>query len=130
MRVLAQTGAIGIDPSIDASKAKVSDISENPKNFSFTEVTAEILPSVLDSVDAAIINGNYAIGAGLNLNDAVYNEELQAGYFNVVAVRTEDVEKDFSKEIYSIIHSDSFRSVIENPDGQYVAFGRPVDYLK
>ena len=70
------------------------------------------------------------VTAGLKLSDAVYNEELQAGYFNVVAVRTEDVEKDFSKEIYSIIHSDSFRSVIENPDGQYVAFGRPVDYLK
>lgn len=130
LRVLAQTGAIVIDPSIDASKAKVSDISENPKNFSFTEVNAEILPSVLDSVDAAIINGNYAMSAGLKLSDAVYNEELQAGYFNVVAVRTEDVEKDFSKEIYSIIHSDSFRTVIENPDGQYVAFGRPVDYLK
>ena len=130
LRVLAQTGAVELDPSIDASKAGVKDVAVNPKRFSFKEVNAEILPSVLDSVDAAVINGNYAMSAGLKLSDAVYNEQLQAGYFNVIAVRTEDVEKDFSKEITQIVHSDSFRKVIENPNGQYVAFGRPVDYQK
>lgn len=130
LRVLAQTGAVEINPEIDASKAKVSDISVNPKGFTFKEVNAEILPSVLDSVGAAIINGNYAMGAGLKLSDAIYNELLGPGYFNVIAVRTEDLEKDFAKEIYSIVHSDAFRSVIENPDGQYLAFGRPLDYSK
>ena len=130
LRVLAQTGAIGLDPAKDASKASVKDVTVNPKGFTFKEVNAEILPSVLDSVGAAIINGNYAMSAGLKLSDAVYNEKLEAGYYNVIAVRTEDVEKDFSKEIYSIVHSDGFRKVIENPDGQYVAFGRPVDYEK
>lgn len=130
LRVLAQTGAVKLNPSIDASKATVKDISENPKGFTFKEVNAEILPSVLDSVDAAIINGNYAMSAGLKLSDAVYNEQLGAGYFNVIAVRTEDFEKDFSTEIYKIVHSDGFRKIIENPEGQYVAFGRPVDYAK
>lgn len=130
LRVLTQTGVIGLNPKIDASKAGVKDVSVNPKNFTFKEVSAEILPSVLDSVGAAVINGNYAMSAGLKLSDAVYNEQLQAGYFNVIAVRTEDVDKDFSKEITQIVHSDSFRKVIQNPDGQYVAFGRPVDYLK
>ena len=120
LRVLAQTGAVQLNPKIDASKATVKDIAVNNKHFTFKEVNAEILPSVLDSVGAAIINGNYAI----------YNEQLQAGYFNVIAVRTEDVEKDFSKEIYNIVHSDGFRKVIEDPKGQYVAFGRPVDYRK
>lgn len=130
LRVLAQTGAIELDPNIDASKAGVKDIAVNPKKFTFKEVNAEILPNVLDSVGAAIINGNYAMSAGLKLSDAVYNEQLQSGYFNVIAVRTEDVDKDFSKEITQIVHSDSFRKVIEDPKGQYVAFGRPVDYLK
>lgn len=130
LRVLAQTGAVEIDPNIDASKAKISDISVNPKGFTFKEVTAEILPSVLDSVGAAIINGNYAMGAGLKLSDAVYNEVLGPGYFNVIAVRTEDVDKDFAKEIYRIVHSDFFRQVIENPEGQYLAFARPLDYSK
>lgn len=128
LRVLAQTGIITIDPSIDPSKATVNDISENPKNLTFTEVSAEILPSVLDSTDFAVINGNYAIGAGLDLADAVYNEQLAEGYFNVIAVRTADVDSQFAKDITEIVHSDAFRSVIEDESRQYTAFARPVGY--
>ena len=128
LRVLAQTGIITIDPSIDPSKATVNDISENPKNLTFTEVSAEILPSVLDSTDFAVINGNYAIGAGLDLADAVYNEQLAEGYFNVIAVRTADVDSQFAKDITEIVHSDAFRSVIEDESKQYTAVARPAGY--
>lgn len=128
LRVLAQAGIITIDPSIDPSKATVNDISENPKNLTFTEVSAEILPSVLDSTDFAVINGNYAIGAGLDLADAVYNEQLAEGYFNVIAVRTADVDSQFAKDITKIVHSDAFRSVIEDESKQYTAFARPAGY--
>ena len=128
LRVLAQTGIITIDPSIDPSKATVNDISENPKNLTFTEVSAEILPSVLDSTDFAVINGNYAIGAGLDLADAVYNEQLAEGYFNVIAVRTADVDSQFAKDITEIVHSDAFGSVIEDESRQYTAFARPAGY--
>lgn len=128
LRVLAQTGIITLNPDVDASKASVNDISENPKNLSFTEVSAEILPSVLDSTDFAVINGNYAISAGLDLADAVYNEELEDGYFNVIAVRTDDAEKQFAKDIKDIVHSDDFRSVIDDENNQYSAFARPDGY--
>lgn len=128
LRVLAQTGIITINPDIDASKATVNDISENPKNLQFTEVSAEILPSVLDSTDFAVINGNYALSAGLKLSDAVYNEQLAEGYFNVIAVRTEDVESEFAKDIVEIVHSDEFRAVIEDENNQYSAFARPAAY--
>ncbi len=128
LRVLAQTGIITLNPDVDASKASVNDISENPKNLSFTEVSAEILPSVLDSTDFAVINGNYAISAGLDLADAVYNEELEEGYFNVIAVRTDDAEKQFAKDIKDIVHSDDFRNVIDDENNQYSAFARPDGY--
>lgn len=128
LRVLAQTGVITLNPDIDASKATVNDISENSKNLTFTEVSAEILPSVLDSTDFAVINGNYAIGAGLKLSDAVYNEQLGEGYFNVIAVRTADVDSQFAKDIASIVHSDEFRSVIEDESKQYTAFAKPSAY--
>lgn len=128
LRVLAQTGIITIDPKIDAAKATVDNISVNPKKIKFTEVSAEILPTVLDSTDLAVINGNYAIGAGLKLSDAIYNEKLAFGYYNVIAVRTEDVESELSKAIVSIVHSDDFRKVIEDKSKQYVAFGRPTEY--
>lgn len=128
LQVLAQTGIITINPDIDASKATVNDISENPKNLQFTEVSAEILPSVLDSTDFAVINGNYALSAGLKLSDAVYNEQLAEGYFNVIAVRTEDAESEFAKDIVEIVHSDEFRAVIEDENNQYSAFARPAAY--
>lgn len=128
LQVLAQTGIITIDPDIDASEATVDDISENPKNLQFTEVSAEILPSVLDSTDFAVINGNYALSAGLKLSDAVYNEQLAEGYFNVIAVRTEDAESEFAKDIVEIVHSDEFRAVIEDENNQYSAFARPAAY--
>ncbi len=41
------------------------DVASNPKNFKFREIEAASLPRVLQDVDAAIINGNYAIPAGL-----------------------------------------------------------------
>ena len=128
LRVLAQTGIITINPDIDASKATVNDISENPKNLQFTEVSAEILPSVLDSTDFAVINGNYAIGAGLKLADAVYNEQLGEGYFNVIAVRTDDINSQFAKDIKDIVHSDTFRNVINDESKQYTAFAKPAAF--
>ncbi len=128
LRVLEQTGIIALSDDIDKSKATVNDISENPKKLTFTEVNAEVLPTVLDSVGLAVINGNYAISAGLNLADAVYNEQLGEGYYNVIAVRTEDKDKEFSKDIVSIVHSDDFRTVIEDESKIYTAFNRPVDY--
>ena len=128
LRVLAQTGIITINPDIDPSVATASDISENPKNLKFTEVSAEILPSVLDSTDYAVINGNYALSAGLKLSDAVYNEQLAEGYYNVIAVRTEDKDSQLVKDIVSIVHSDVFRSVIDDTSKQYVGFAKPKAY--
>lgn len=128
LRVLAQTGIITLDPNIDPSKATVKDISENPKSLTFREVSAEILPTVLDSVGLAVINGNYALSAGLDLADAAYIEALGEGYFNVIAVRSDDADKAFAKDIAAAVHSDKFRAVIEDTSKQYTAFNKPSGY--
>lgn len=128
LRVLEQAGIIGLDENIDPSKATVDDIKENPKKLEFTEVGAEVMVSVLDSVGAVVINGNYAISGGLDLSDALYNEEIQEGYFNVIAVRTEDENSQFVKDVKEIVKSNEFKSVIEDENNQYVSFSRPKDY--
>lgn len=128
LRVLAQTGIITLDPAIDPSKATVKDIAENPRSLSFKEVNAEVLPTVLDSVGLAVINGNYALSAGLDLADAAYIEVLGEGYFNVIAVRSSDADKAFAKDIAAAVHSDEFRSVIEDTTKQYSAFNKPSGY--
>ena len=54
---------------------KVTDITENPKQLKILEIEAPQLPRVLDEVDAAIINTNYALSANLNpLKDAIIIE--------------------------------------------------------
>ena len=128
IRVLEQTGLVKIDPAVDPSVATQYTLSENPKNLTFIEIEAPQLPRSLDSADLAVINGNFAIGAGLKLSDALYNEVLQEGYINVIAVRKADKDGELAKDIVSVVHSDAFRSVIEDTSKQYVSFFRPSDY--
>lgn len=128
LRVLKQAGIIDLDENIDPAKATIDDMKENPKKLKFTEVGAEVMVSVLDSVGAVVLNGNYAISGGLNLSDALYNEEIQEGYFNVIAIRTEDEKSQFVKDIKEIVKSNEFKSVIEDKNSQYVSFSRPKNY--
>jgi len=64
------------------------DIVENKLNLKFREIEAASLPRVLEDVDAAVINGNYAIPAGLRANvDGLVVEGADSPYVNVVAVK-------------------------------------------
>ncbi|MFA5448069.1 MAG: MetQ/NlpA family ABC transporter substrate-binding protein [Sphaerochaeta sp.] len=64
------------------------DIVSNPKGLKFREIEAASLPRVLSDVDAAIINGNYAIPAGLvATRDGLLVEGADSPYVNVIAVK-------------------------------------------
>ncbi|HEY5555560.1 MetQ/NlpA family ABC transporter substrate-binding protein [Acetobacterium sp.] len=128
IRILAQTNIITIDPAVDPTKATQYTLSSNPKNLQFTEIEAPQLPRSLDSVGIAIINGNYAISAGLKLSDAIYNEKIADGYVNVIAVKTADKNSQFANDIVEVVKSDAFKSVIEDPSKQYVSFQKPANY--
>lgn len=87
----------GITPD---SKATALDVAENPKGLVIDEVNAELVPTVLPDVALAVINGNYALKAGLNpAKDALFLEpkEGEAGktYTNYIVVRAADAEKPF-----------------------------------
>ncbi|MDR2193899.1 MAG: MetQ/NlpA family ABC transporter substrate-binding protein [Treponema sp.] len=69
-------------------EATVLDIAENPKNIQFSELEAAQLPRSLDDVDAATINGNYALQAGFNpLTDSLIIEGSESPYVNIVVVK-------------------------------------------
>jgi D-methionine transport system substrate-binding protein len=64
------------------------DVKDNPKGLKFKEIEAASLPRVLSDVDGAIINGNYAIPAGLvATKDGLYVEGADSPYVNVIAVK-------------------------------------------
>lgn len=105
----------GIDPT--SKDATVLSIVENPKNLKISEIAAEQLPRSLQDVDIAVINGNYALQAGLNANDnAIATETPDYGkvYVNVVACRSEDKDSDKMKALADALHSDTVKKFIED----------------
>ena len=125
LRVLESANVIGLDPFMDKSKATLTDIVSNPLDIRFVPVIAHELVETLGDFDVSVINGNYAVSGGLYLPDALYQEVLVEGYVNVIAVRTEDLNKQFVRDIIEAIYSKEFREVIINPDGMFVGFQWP-----
>ncbi len=88
--VLQQEGLITLaeDAGITAT---INDIVDNPKNLEFSEMEAAQLPLRLADLDMAVINGNYAIDAGLSMADALAIEsadgDAATAYVNVLAVK-------------------------------------------
>lgn len=69
-------------------EAVPQDIVDNPKNLEFREIEAATLPRIMEDVDGAVINGNYAIPAGLiATRDGLYVEGADSPYVNVIAVQ-------------------------------------------
>ncbi|PAF46629.1 ABC transporter substrate-binding protein [Helicobacter sp. 12S02634-8] len=66
------------------------DIIENPKKFKFKQVEAAMLPKVLDGIDAAVINANYALQAGMSIKQAFFHENGKSIYTNVLASREDN----------------------------------------
>ncbi|QGQ18200.1 ABC transporter [Cellulomonas sp. JZ18] len=91
------------------------DIEDNPKNLQFVETAPEQLVVSLQDVDAAIINGNFALEAGLNpAEDAIVLESGEDNpYANFLAVRSEDKENEAIVTLDELLHSDEVRAFIE-----------------
>ncbi|MBP7334909.1 MetQ/NlpA family ABC transporter substrate-binding protein [Niveispirillum sp.] len=111
--LLAREGLIGVDPKAGL-KATVLDITQNPKNLKIVELDAAQLPRSLGDVDAAAINGNYALEAGLDpIKDAIAREPANGPYANVIAVRIADKDKPWVKKLVGIYNSAPVKTYIE-----------------
>ena len=106
--LLQDNGFIKLDEKAGLNATK-KDIVDNPKNFEIVELEAAQIPRSLGDVDIAVINGNYAISAGLNLDDALAKEEADSlaakTYANIIAVRAEDKDSEKTKAIMKVLVS-------------------------
>ena len=89
----------------------VADITENPKNLEFTELEAAQLPRALDDIDIAVINGNYALDAELDVTkDAIFVEDENSQEMNarrnVLAVKEGNEDKEKIKALIEVLTSD------------------------
>lgn len=110
--ILAKEGLIKVNPEAGL-KAGPADVSENPKNIQFSELDAAQLPRSLDDVDAAVINTNYALEAGLDPNsDAIATEGRESPYANLIVVRSADKDAPWVKTLVESYHDDSIKAFI------------------
>lgn len=112
--LLQKAGLITLkDPNnIYATKA---DIASNPKNLEFVELEAAQLPRSLDDVAIAVINTNYALEAGLDpLKSALYLEDKDSPYANIVAVRKGDENRPEIQKLMKALQSPEVKKFIED----------------
>lgn len=128
LKYLQTLGLIRIKPDIDPVKASEKDIGENPKKLKVQPVEAAQLPRTIESVDFSLVNGNYAISAGI-WSTAIHREILIPEHINLVAVRTEDIDKRFIRDIKAVVESDEFLKVVDDPRNIFKDFQKP-DWLK
>ena len=116
--LLETIGLIKVDPKAGL-EATPKDVIENPKNIVFKELEAAQLARSLPDVDLAVINGNYAIEAGLNAGtDAIAKEEKDSlaaqTYANIVAVRAGEETSEKTLALMKALQSEKVISFIES----------------
>ena len=119
--LLEAQGLITLDDSSNLT-ATPNNIVDNPKNLEFQELEAATIPSVLADVDLAVINSNYALGAGLNpTTDALAIESSDSPYVNVLVVKEGNENNEAIQALVEALHSDTIRDYItETFDGAVV----------
>jgi D-methionine transport system substrate-binding protein len=104
--------------------ATPQNITENAKKFQFKEIEAASLPRVLEDVDGAVINGNYAIPAGLSAkNDGLLVEGADSPYVNIVAVKAGNEKDPRIQALVKAITSQKVKDYINTkyPNGEVIA---------
>ena len=119
--LLEAQGLITLDDSSNLTATPIN-IVDNPKNLQFEEIEAKTLPSSLPDLDLAVINSNYALGAGLNpTTDSLAIESADSPYVNVLVVKEGNEENAAVQALVEVLHSDTIRDFInEEFDGAVV----------
>lgn len=98
----------------DGNNATPLDVAENPKKIKLVELDAAQLPRSLSDVDAAAINTNFALAAGLQpTKDAIALEDIHSPYANLIAVRAQDKDKPWVKKLVAAYQSEDVRQFIK-----------------
>ena len=117
LQLLAAQGLIKIKDGAGLTATK-NDIVENPKNIELLEVEAARVPRSLQDVDVAVVNGNYAIEAGLKVKDALAVEDASSEaantYANIIAVKEGNEKNEEILALLDAIQSPEVKKFIED----------------
>ena len=124
LQLLAAQGLIKLKDNAGLT-ATTKDITENPKNLEIVEMEAALIPGMLDEVDVAVINGNYAISSGLKVSEALAvedkNSEAAQTFANIVVVKEGNENNEAVKALVEVLQSSEIADFINQKyDGAVV----------
>lgn len=111
--LLAKAGLITLEDDTNILSTP-RDIADNPHKLRIRELEAATLPRVLDQVDLALINTNYALEAGLNpTTDALAIEGEDSPYANILVTRSDNKDAEAVGKLVNALQSDEVKAFIE-----------------
>ena len=124
LKVLEAAGLIKIKESAEYNPT-IDDIETYNKQNTIEELKANVIPSTLADVTAAVVNGNYALDFGLKTEDAIYKDDKLdiEEYWNLIAARSADLEDadklETYKKVVAAFQSDETEAVFNDQFGGY-----------
>ena len=128
LRILEEAKFVQLKDDFEPLTVSTRDIKKYHVKMKFVEVEQAQLARVIKDVDFALVNGNYILASGRELSQSLLLEDPPFEYQNLIAVRTEDKDKQFVKDLLAAYKTDRFQKLIET-DPEFKGFWHP-DYFK
>lgn len=115
LKLLADNGLLTLKAGAPTS-ATEKDVASNPKHLKFKPLKAAQLPRSLDDVDAAVINGNYALEANLSpVKDALVAEKPEGNpYANGIVTLPENANDPRVKKLVQLLRGPEVRKYVQD----------------
>lgn len=114
--LLEENGIITLKEDVGLNATK-KDVEENPHNIEIVELDAAQIARVVEELDFVVLNGNYALDAGFNVQtDAIAKEEADSEaaqtYANIIAVKKENKDSEKIKALVEVLQSEEIGKFI------------------
>lgn len=118
--VLQELGWVKLRESTDPIRASEKDVAVNIRKIKLVPIEAAQLPRSLDDTDYSFVNGNFALASGLKLTEALALEKTGPTYQNLVAIRAEDKDKAWVRDLEAAYRSPEFLRTTETKFAGFV----------
>lgn len=114
--LLASYDIITLKDGVKVTAATPADVAENPKNLTFTEIEAAQIPRALGDFAAGVVNGNYALEAGIKPSEEalILEKNEDSPYANMLVVREADKDNAALVKLDELLHSADVKKFIED----------------
>lgn len=118
--VLQDLGWVKLRDGVDPIRASEKDVAVNIRKIKLVPIEAAQLPRSLDDTDYSFVNGNFALASGLKLTEALALEKTGPTYQNLVAIRTEDKDEPWVRDLAEAYRSREFLATTETKFAGFV----------